>query len=166
MIVDRIEHIGLYASLLPALGTAAGFLQSVRASGLADGDLSIDGERVFGFVRDFALSGEGELRYESHRRYIDIQYVLGGGEEILCARTEELSVTTPYDADRDIAFHGDARAFTRIVVREGEFALFFPWDAHKPCCRTEGYAQSRKLIIKISAEGLCPPAPAESDKNI
>ena len=50
-----------------------------------------------------------------------------------------------YDADRDVAFYGDA-AHSLLHVKVGQMAVFFPEDAHAP---NIGLGNHRKLCIKI-----------------
>lgn len=152
MIFDRIDRIGLYRNISPAMETAVSFITGLAAPSLPFGDFTVEDGRVYGFCRYFDLKPEGRLRYESHRRYIDIQYLLEGCEEMLCADTGSLGILSSYDPEKDIAFHEDAGRFVRLTLHPGDFAVFFPADAHKPCCAAEGCERSRKIVVKVAAE--------------
>ncbi len=83
--------------------------------------------------------------YESHEKYIDIQYVLEGIEEMGYANTTELTVTTPYNADKDCTLY-DSKGGSLITFKAGDFAVFAPMDGHKPGC---GIGTSKKVIVKV-----------------
>jgi len=91
-------------------------------------------------------------RWEAHRRYIDIQYLVSGIERIGYTPVANLALTTPYDEDKDVAFyqgHGDI-----LTLEPGMFAVFFPHDAHMPMlCEAGGSPkQVRKIVVKIPVE--------------
>ena len=150
MIFDRIENIKLYGALSPGMEKAVTYLKQAAERPIDLGEFEIDGKKVYGFCRYFDLNHENNLRYESHRRYIDIQYMAEGCEEILCAPASTTGITIPYDAEKDIAFHNDAERCIRLKLHTGDFAVFYPWDAHKPCCRADGQTKSKKIVLKIA----------------
>ena len=82
--------------------------------------------------------------FESHEKYIDIQYVFEGTEEMEYADIADLTVTQPYDADKDCALYTGKG--TLITFKAGDFAVYAPMDGHKPGC---GTGTSRKVIIKV-----------------
>ena len=82
--------------------------------------------------------------FESHEKYIDIQYVFEGTEEMEYADTADLTVTQPFDADKDCALYTGKG--TLITFKPGDFAVYAPMDGHKPGC---GNGTSRKVIIKV-----------------
>ena len=85
-----------------------------------------------------------ESVWESHKKFIDIQYVLTGTEVMGYADIETVKVTKEYTEDGDYALHeGDGVFFT---FKPGDFAVFAPMDAHMPGC---GNASSKKVIIKV-----------------
>lgn len=86
---------------------------------------------------------EGKV-FESHEKYIDIQYVFEGTEEMEYADTADLTVTQPYDADKDCALYTGKGVL--ITFKPGDFAVYAPMDGHKPGC---GNGISRKAIIKV-----------------
>ena len=82
--------------------------------------------------------------FEAHRRYIDIQCVLSGDERIDCADLSHLSPTTAYNEEKDLAMY--AGVGSSLMLRKGDFAVFFPDDAHLPCI---GEGKVKKVVIKI-----------------
>ena len=89
------------------------------------------------------------IKYESHKKYIDIHICLGGTEYIKVASVKELECTSEYDADKDTQFFvGD---FDQdIILTEGAFLICFSDDAHAPllCKGTPG--KIKKVIVKVA----------------
>jgi biofilm protein TabA len=154
MILDTIAHADRYLALHPAFAAAFRFLRDTDLDALPSGRNEIDGDAMFVIIDRQDGRGHGGARLEAHRRYIDIQYTIHGGEEIgwaplaACASPE-----APFDAERDIVFFRDAPACWLGVPR-GSFAVFFPDDAHAPLAATGALT---KAIVKISAAALETP---------
>jgi YhcH/YjgK/YiaL family protein len=82
---------------------------------------------------------------ECHRRYIDIQYVLEGIDEMgWKARTDCHAPVSEYSDERDIQFFHDTPT-TWIATPPHSFCIFFPEDAHAPLVSE---TLVRKVIFK------------------
>ncbi len=85
---------------------------------------------------------------EVHDKYIDIQIVLSGRETFgWAARPALVSARGEFDTQKDIQFFDDSPSL-RFTLGAGEFAVFFPSDAHAPLI---GRGRVRKCIIKVRA---------------
>lgn len=150
MIIDHISHLNLYN--IPSRKEIARFLATVDITGPFVPEAEIKGRELFlrsstGMTRD-----PKEGRFEIHRDYIDLQYVLKGREVMETAPTEELAMATEYDGQKDYQFFTAEKDITRHLIRAGEFAVFFPGEAHRPLCSPdEGPNEVKKLIFKIKA---------------
>ena len=85
---------------------------------------------------------------ETHRKYIDIQYVLEGEEYVYIADTETLDVNTPYTDD--IIFYNVPQKYTRIKLKTGDYVVLYPQDAHCPCVACENPSKVKKVVVKVS----------------
>lgn len=146
MILDTLENGARYQPLHEAFGKAFAFLSDPALAGLPPGRHAIDGDRLFAIVSDGPGRRREEAPLEVHRRYVDIQYVLSGTDEMGWAPAAACAPpAVPYDPDKDIAFLPD-RPSAWISVPAGSFAIFFPEDAHAPLV-SEGIV--RKVVVKI-----------------
>jgi YhcH/YjgK/YiaL family protein len=147
MILDTLARADHYSNLHPLFARAFDFLRSTDLDALAPGRHAIDGEQLFAIVEACAGRSRAEAQLECHRRYIDIQLVLAGVDEMGwkpladCGRP-----ATDYDAARDIRFFDDAPA-SWIATPPGSFCLFFPDDAHAPLVSV---GTIRKVVLKIA----------------
>lgn len=88
-------------------------------------------------------------QYESHRKYIDVQYIITGEENMLVDTLDHLTLKTPYDAllDRTFYFSNDCRNET--LVKENEYRIFYPEDGHMPCLINGEPSYVKKIVFKI-----------------
>lgn len=85
-----------------------------------------------------------DAEFESHEKFIDIQFVYEGTEDMEYADTVDVTVTSAYKEDGDYALYKGKGSL--LHFKAGDFAVFAPMDAHKPGC---GPAPSKKVIIKV-----------------
>lgn len=150
MILDSLEHASRYDSLGPAFARAFEFLAAGGLDALPEGRHEIDGEAVYAIVASYQTQPAQSKQLEAHRRYADIQVLLRGEEAILWAPLQGLETEVAYQPDKDIVFFRDpAAGSTPLPMRPGLFALFLPWDAHKPGCSLGGPEAVRKLVVKL-----------------
>lgn len=148
MILDTLDQASLYRRLSP--GIARGFAWFGDFSPqMPDGRYDIDGSTVFALVQSYGTVPAGEKQYETHRNYIDIQYVAAGSEVIYHAPAGGLNAVTDYDAEKDFQLFADPAAATPLSLTPGRFALFYPHDAHKPGCVNGAPARMKKVVIKV-----------------
>lgn len=152
MIADSLARpTTRYEALHPRFAAAFAYLRSFDPE-TPDGKIPLEGDTLFALPQRYETTPATERRFEAHRRYIDIQYILEGEEVIEHAPIEWLpEVTEPYSDERDVMFFRDPVACSRTLLRAGEFAVYFPADGHKPCCQV-GPTPShvRKIVMKIA----------------
>jgi len=108
------------------------------------------GDDCFALLQGYMTKPVAEAAFEAHRIYADIQVILGGEETLLWTPLEDVgAVTEPYVAEKDIAFYASPKRSTALHLRAGEFAMFFPTDAHAPGLQTSGPVAVRKVVIKV-----------------
>jgi biofilm protein TabA len=147
MILDTLARSGRYSSLHPLFARAFEFVRSTDLLALAPGMHTIQGEQLFAIVEACTGRTRAEAQLECHRRYIDIQLVLEGVDEMGWKPLAECAdPATDYDDARDIRFFNDAPA-SWIATPPGSFCLFFPDDAHAPLVSA---GMIRKVVVKIA----------------
>ena len=145
MIIDTLTNAALYAGLSPRIQQAFDYLQQTDLANAEPGKYEIDGANVFALVQEYESKPMAEGKWEAHRRYIDVQYIVSGTEFIGYSHIGRL---TPgdYDADRD--FHLLSGKGIFLTLSAGDFMLLFPDDGHMP-----GLA----VIIILSIRIRCLP---------
>ena len=149
MIIDSIKNAERYYALTPRIKQAFDWLATVNVNTLATGRNEIDGDNLCVNVQDVELKPRYDAALEVHNKYIDIQVMYGHKEEYGWA--ERCNCRRPngeFDEERDVLFFSDEPQMF-YTLNEGQFAIFFPEDAHAPML---GVGQVRKLIFKLKIE--------------
>ncbi len=147
MILASLIESHRYHALHPLFARAFAFLRDTDLKALEPGIHPVLGEQIFAIVEASAGRTREEAKLECHRRYIDIQLVLEGVDEMGWKLLAEcVEPATEYDAARDIRFFNDAPA-SWIATPPGAFCLFFPDDAHAPLVSA---GPIRKVVVKIA----------------
>lgn len=68
------------------------------------------------------------------------------------AQLENLEAETEYDEKSDAQFLKDADGCLEFLFKEGDFAIFFPQDAHKPSMNPDGKVNAKKLVFKVKLD--------------
>jgi YhcH/YjgK/YiaL family protein len=126
---------------------AFAFLKNQDLNKIAKGKYPIDGDNVFASVTTDSTKNPDKTNWESHRKYIDLQYVISGEEMMGVCPVSKATVTKEYDEKRDAANY-KAEGKTYAATPEA-FFLFFPSDAHRPNITPGGNKVDKKIVIKI-----------------
>jgi YhcH/YjgK/YiaL family protein len=147
MILASLAEADRYAALHPLFARAFEFLRDTDLQVLAPGKHTVQGEQIFAIAEACHGRTRAEAKLECHRRYIDIQLVLEGVDEMGWSPLAEcVDPVSDYNETRDIRFFNDAPA-SWIATPPGAFCLFFPDDAHAPLV-SNGHI--RKVVVKIA----------------
>lgn len=150
MIKDRIENIGLYEGLSQNLGNAIRFAQSEGFMEQLSATGRIDGEGFYVMLQEYATRSDAEGKWETHKKYIDIQYVVCGEERTGYSNIANLGSVQEGDSERDFYFYNDTDIVDWLLVHSGEFVIFFPTDGHKPSLHVNNkIGNVKKVVFKV-----------------
>jgi biofilm protein TabA len=123
------------------------FLGDPKLATLAPGKYVIDGNNAYATIAEGAPKNMDDVKWESHRKYIDLQYVIAGKVKIGVSPVSAATVTVAYDETKDVANYTAKGKF--YIATPEEFFLFFPQNAHRPDIKVDGNDLMKKLVIKI-----------------
>jgi YhcH/YjgK/YiaL family protein len=128
------------------------FLKSNDLSKLELKRYDLDGDNLFATVSEYLSKNEETAKFEAHRKYIDIQYVIVGKEVMNIAPiTTVKEVLTPYDATKDIEFI-TVDKIVNYNASPANFFIFFPGDAHRPGLKDGVNSSVRKVVLKVKVD--------------
>ena len=149
IIINKLEHAERYFSMHPAFEKAFAFLRQDGLAELPSGRQQIDGDSLFCIISKGPGRSRSEAKLEAHRKFIDIQYIIAGTDEMGFKPTADCKVIdTEYDADKDIMFFKD-QPDNWTPVPAGSFVIFFPKDTHAPLVSS---GEVHKVVLKIAVE--------------
>lgn len=145
--IDKVQFAQQYHLNKDLWDKAFSFLKETDLSTLATGRHVIDGDNVFGLVSEAPTKDYDKTAFESHKNYIDLQFVISGEENMARAPLKDVTLDKPYNEKSDIMFYvGEGKIHT---VTQNSFLIFFPSDAHRPNITPGGNKVVKKIVIKI-----------------
>jgi YhcH/YjgK/YiaL family protein len=108
-------------------------------------------EHSFALEQVYDTKDREECFFESHRKYIDVQFILSGEEIIEVSNINLLCVDLAYDDEMDYVKYRDKKESSSIVLKAGDVAIFYPQDAHMPCIKVGGDTKVIKAVVKVRA---------------
>lgn len=147
------NELALYPSALQA---GFRFLLETDLSALTLGRHDVQGDQIYITVAEYETEPKSKRRPEAHQRYLDIQYICLG-EEVIGSAPLEAAGEIAEDClkERDVVYYKGVTQEAEITLLPGMFAVYFPWDVHRPNCSVGGRAgKVRKVVVKIAMDAL------------
>jgi len=156
MLFGKLDAPGTYVELLrhPIWREALDWIRGMPTDPPI-GIQELRGSSMYVNVHGYETEPREKRRYESHRRYVDLQYGIRGGELIDWLPIEELEPSDEYNASKDVRHYRLPSApGATFWLWPGSFAIFFPGDGHMPKVSDGINARVDKLVIKIDGKLL------------
>lgn len=147
MITDNIENAQYYYCLGKNFQKGFEFLQNTDLLSLDNGKYEIEGENIFVSIQDYYTKTESEGKFEAHKKYADIQFVIKGSEKLGFTNIKSCKPITEFDEEKDIIFFDGEGDF--IKAKAGTFLIFMPQDAHLPCISIDKPHYVKKAVVKV-----------------
>ena len=148
MIKDKLENASIYYDLSDYLKKGFLWLESVNLNNLSDGRYEIDGDNVFASIQTYEK--KEDAKYESHKKYIDIQYMIDGTERVGVTNLSNCTTCIEYDNERDLEFYDINVEEEFVELSKGYFVVLYPHDAHKPSISLDEKSIVRKVVVKVA----------------
>ena len=153
MIVDKIENAHLYYGIGENFKKGFEYLKNTDLINLKNGKYEIDGEKIFVSVQDYITKPEPQGKYEAHKKYADIQFIIKGEEKLGWDNISDFSPNTCYDEENDIVFLDKQNSSNQFIQASKDyFVVFFPEDVHMPCITFEKPSYVKKAVVKIQLD--------------
>lgn len=140
MILDKIDNFKEYLNLEERFRAAFSFLNP-RLALLTSGKYEFR-EGIYVMVIESSQLNKAGL--ECHKRYIDIHYTLLGTDKI-GVKLSPTELKQQYNEEDDTTLYADVPEQI-LEVKENEFALFFPGEAHFSLMSEK---KIKKVVVKI-----------------
>ena len=148
MIIDTLQNASRYYALGADFVKAFEYLQQTDFTTLEKGKYEVDGTHIFAIVNEYDTIDEAGEQMESHRKYIDVQYIVKGEELIGHDFLYEQQVSRAYDEETDYMLYAERPAFYSKLAK-GQFAIFFTTDLHMPNLKVNASIPVKKVVVKI-----------------
>ena len=147
MIYGNDKQLQDFAYLEEKVRVCLEYLKTHNLKDVELGTYEIDGKNMYVNVMEYETVDASERVWESHRKYLDIHYMVTGAEQMDFSFLENM---TPgeYDAEKDlIILNGEPDG--SLILREGDFMVCYPKDVHRTAVKVGEPAWIRKAIFKV-----------------
>ncbi len=143
------EHVAAHPERWNA---AYKYISEAVSDGVEPGTYEVlPGGEVFAIVSEYEPRPADSCRFEAHRKYIDLQYLVSGTEMMGVTSPEGLEVIVPYTDD--IEFYSPDGVDARYAKADSTtYFTFFPDDPHRPSIRpdeSDSCPKVKKIVVKI-----------------
>ena len=147
MVTDSIKNIDQYVSLHKDFAKVAEVLKTLTVDSPA-GKIVIDEGNVWiNIATSNGLDESVKNRFEAHKDFIDIHYIITGSENFGYGNISHLEITEPYNSENDVEFlKGD---ITPVIMKKGDFCIVYPQDAHIPAMKKTSSETLIRVVAKI-----------------
>jgi YhcH/YjgK/YiaL family protein len=149
MIFSSVETDNTYAAYPEVIREVIEYLKRHDFVNMEPGVYEIQGNDIYAQVFDATTGRAEDKKPESHRRYLDIQYLASGQEKIGFAPLDDDCVVDEHIRERDLIFYNKVGNESFITALPGCFTIFFPWDVHRPAVAVEKPMTIRKVVVKV-----------------
>lgn len=150
MIIDKIQNAYLYYGINDRIKKALEYIKNTDLSTLRNGKYEIDEENIFIIIQDYQSKPLPDGKWEAHKKYTDIQYIIKGKEQLGYLNINEFSPNTDYDKEKDLIFGEGNGSF--LQAQEDYFLIFTPEDAHMPGIYINKPEYVKKAVVKIKVD--------------
>lgn len=100
-------------------------------------------------VQEYDTKDKKDCITESHRKYVDVQWIAEGEEKIFVFDISRLRLQKEYCEEKDIALWAPAENMTQIVLQSGAYIVLYPENAHMGCVVLNKPAKVKKIVGKV-----------------
>ena len=150
MIIDNIKNLEKYEKVHEQIKNVIDFLENFNKNNFKPGRIDIN-ENLFASLQSYQTLKAEEKEFEVHKDYIDLQYIVKSSERIDFATKDSYGKSYEIDKEGDFFLTNDIKNHSKLFLNEGDFAIFFPGEFHKPGCSLENDRDMQKIVFKIKA---------------
>lgn len=152
MIIDQLINASRFHVLGEGIAQAFDYLNHTDLQNIATGKYAIDGDRLFAIVQEYDTIDEANEQMETHKKYIDVQYMISGAERVGLALLKDQAISKSYSEEEDFMLYKDAPDFY-CTLSVGMFMIFFPTDPHMPCLKVGNTTgKVKKVVVKVAVQ--------------
>lgn len=103
---------------------------------------------IFALEQVFYTKDRTECFFESHQKYIDFQLIVEGVEQMEMTNSSLLTKTNEYNHEKDLISYKFTDNASKLLMKPGDIAIFFPKDAHMGLGKYHQPSLVRKTVVK------------------
>ena len=150
MIISSLTSPNFKVGLPKVIAEVCDYLNTLDLNALENGRHDINNQ-IYMNVMEPETAEPSSKKAELHHEYLDVQVLIRGTENIeVGANYPNLSKYESYNEADDYQLCADIDDKFTITMKPKMFAVFYPYEPHKPCCVVNGKTEKiKKLVVKV-----------------
>jgi biofilm protein TabA len=112
----------------------------------------LDDDNLFATISESVTKNVEDTKFEAHRKYIDIQHVIVGSEQMsITPMAQKKDALVAYDPAKDVEFM-TVNGTSSYVATPDKVFIFFPSDIHRPSVKIGDNKPVRKVVVKVKVD--------------
>ncbi len=149
MIKNSLKHIKYCYNLSNKMELGLEFIEKNNLKLFENGKYNILGDDVYANIQDYQTKPQNECQWEAHRKYIDIQFIIEGKEQIGIGEIQNFRTIEHYNQEKDVEFLSTSLPQEIFLLKENDFVILYPHDVHKPQICVEHPDYVKKAVVKV-----------------
>ena len=147
MIFGTLSCLEEYPFLEKAVQDCFAYAKAQDLSTFEPGCHEIDEKRLFVNITQYTTTDAQNRFWEAHRQYLDLHLMLQGEEQIDLNFITNMRQSEYQKADDFLPLEGEKNS--SVILRNGDFLICYPHDAHRTAVKVTDPAAVKKAIFKI-----------------
>ena len=150
MIISSLTSPNFKVGLPKVIAEVCDYLKTLDLNALENGRHDIN-DQIYMNVMEPETAEPSSKKAELHHEYLDVQVLIRGTENIeVGANYPDLSKYESYNEADDYQLCADIDDKFTVTMKPKMFAVFYPYEPHKPCCVVNGKTEKiKKLVVKV-----------------
>ncbi len=150
MIISSLTSPNFKVGLPKVIVEVCDYLNTLDLNALENGRHDIN-DQIYMNVMEPETAEPSSKKAELHHEYLDVQVLIRGTENIeVGANYPDLSKYESYNEADDYQLCADIDDKFTVTMKPKMFAVFYPYEPHKPCCVVNGKTEKiKKLVVKV-----------------
>lgn len=150
MIISSLTNPNFKVGLPKVIAEVCDYLNTLDLNALENGSHDIN-DQIYMNVMEPETAEPSSKKAELHHEYLDVQVLIRGTENIEVGATyPNLSKYEDYNEADDYQLCADIDDKFTVTMKPKMFAVFYPYEPHKPCCVVNGKTEKiKKLVVKV-----------------
>lgn len=147
MIFGNIDNLEEYSFLDSEIQKCFAYAKENDLLAYEKGGHEIEGDDLFVNIVEYETTDAENRFWEAHRQYLDLHFMLRGTEQIDLGFIAEMEQKEFVPKDDFLPLEGQPNS--HVILKEGDFLICYPNDAHRTAVKVEEPQTIKKAIFKI-----------------
>lgn len=140
-----------YKNIEDRVQYAISYIKKLDTNSLVSGKYIVN-EDFYYSVQEYQTKEFKDCVLESHKKYIDVQFIVKGREKFALEDISRLKLKTEYKESEDVMFWQVPSRMCNVTLHEGDYIVVYPENAHMGAIKESGLENVIKIVGKVKVQ--------------